>query len=41
LPYATDNYQVDEIAAESARKAWERDASVIVLPGIPFGLEFG
>lgn len=41
LPYATDNYQVDKIAAESAKKAWEMDASVIVLPCIPFGVNTG
>lgn len=41
LPYATDNYQVNRIAAESARKAWEREASVLVLPCIPFGVNTG
>jgi creatinine amidohydrolase len=41
LPYATDNYQVDSIAAESARKAWEAGASVLVLPCIPFGVNTG
>jgi creatinine amidohydrolase len=41
LPYATDNIQVDLIAAESARKAWEKDGKVIVLPCIPFGVNTG
>lgn len=41
LPYATDNYQLDHIAAESARIAWESDANVIVLPTIPFGVNTG
>lgn len=41
LPYATDNYQVDHVAAESARIAWEAGAKVIVLPCIPFGVNTG
>lgn len=41
LPYATDNIQVDHIAAESARKAWEKDASIMVLPTVPFGVNTG
>lgn len=41
LPYATDNYQVDHVAAEAAALAWEREARVIVLPCIPFGVNTG
>ncbi len=41
LPYGTDTIQTDYIAAESARKAWEKDAKVIVLPTIPFGVNTG
>lgn len=41
LPYATDNYESQYVAAESARKAWEKGAKVIVLPGIPFGVNTG
>jgi creatinine amidohydrolase len=41
LPYATDNIQCDHIAAESARKAWEHEAKVGVLPTIPFGVNTG
>lgn len=41
LPYATDNYQVDRIAAESARLAHEEGASVMVLPCVPFGVNTG
>ena len=41
LPYATDNIESDYIAAESARKAWEQGAKVIVLPNIPFGVNTG
>ena len=38
LPYATDTIQCDGIAAEAARRAWERGARVVVLPTVPFGV---
>jgi len=38
LPYATDTIQCDAIAAEAARRAWERGARVVVLPTVPFGV---
>ncbi|UOQ97804.1 creatininase family protein [Hymenobacter sp. 5317J-9] len=41
LPYATDNYQSDYVAAEAARKAWEQGAKVVVLPCVPFGVNTG
>lgn len=41
LPYATDNYQCDYVAAEAARKAWDRGAKVVVVPAIPFGVNTG
>ncbi len=41
LPYATDNIQVEAIAAEAGRIAWEAGAKVAVLPGIPFGVQTG
>ncbi|RTQ44708.1 creatininase family protein [Hymenobacter gummosus] len=41
LPYATDNYQCDYVAAEAARKAWAQGARVTVLPCIPFGVNTG
>ncbi len=41
LPYATDCIQCDYIAAESARRAWETGAKVIVLPTVPFGVNTG
>ena len=41
LPYATDNYQVEYVAAEAARQAWERGAKVVVLPNVPFGVNTG
>lgn len=41
LPYGTDVYEADHIAAESARIAWERGAKVVVVPTIPFGVNSG
>jgi len=41
LPYATDNYQVDYVAAEAAAIAWAAKAPTIVLPCIPFGINTG
>ncbi|HLR31414.1 MAG TPA: creatininase family protein [Fodinibius sp.] len=41
LPYATDVMQCDYVAEESARKTWENDAKVIVLPTVPFGVNTG
>ncbi|MDJ1473120.1 creatininase family protein [Xanthocytophaga flava] len=41
LPYGTDNFQCDYVAAESARIAWEKGAKVVVLPTIPFGVNTG
>ncbi len=38
LPYGTDTIQCDALAAESARRAWERGARVAVLPTVPFGV---
>ena len=41
LPYGTDNYESSWVAAESARRAWEQGAKVIVLPTVPFGVNTG
>ncbi len=41
LPYATDNYQIEAIAAEAGRIAWEKGARVTILPVIPFGVNTG
>lgn len=41
LPYATDVFEADFIAAESAKLAWNKGAKVIVLPTIPFGVNTG
>src|SRR6185436_3344460 len=41
LPYATDTIESTWIAEESARRAWERGARVVVLPTIPFGVQTG
>ena len=41
LPYGTDVIETEAIAAESARRAWERGARVLALPCIPFGVNTG
>lgn len=41
LPYATDNYQVEEIAAEAGKIAWDNGTKAIILPVIPFGVNTG
>jgi len=41
LPYSTDVTQCDHIAAEAARRAWDKGSKVIVLPTIPFGVNTG
>lgn len=41
LPYATDNYQIDAIAAEAGKIAWEAGSKVVILPNIPFGVNTG
>lgn len=41
LPYGTDNYESRFVAIEAARIAFETGARVVVLPGIPFGVNTG
>lgn len=41
LPHGTDTFQCDALAAEAARRAWDRGARVMVLPTIPFGCQTG
>ena len=41
LPYATDNIQAEDLAARAAEQAWKRGAKVVVLPGVPFGVNTG
>ena len=41
LPYGTDIYEADLMAAESARLAWENGSKLVVLPTIPFGVNTG
>lgn len=41
LPYGTDVFEAEMIAAESARLANRQGARVIVLPAIPFGVNTG
>jgi creatinine amidohydrolase len=41
LPYSTDTIECDHVAADSAKRAWETGAKVLVLPTIPFGVQSG
>lgn len=41
MPYGTDNYESSWVAIESARRAWDAGARVVVLPTIPFGVNTG
>jgi creatinine amidohydrolase len=41
LPYTTDNIHTDYVATEAAKIAWEKDAKIIVLPGVPYGVNTG
>ena len=41
MPYGTDNYQVEHVAARAAGKAWAKGARLTVLPVIPFGVNTG
>lgn len=41
LPYATDVFESDTIATESARLAWDAGAMVVVLPTVPYGVNTG
>jgi creatinine amidohydrolase len=38
LPYGTDIFEADAIAAESAKRATDLGARVLVLPTVPFGV---
>lgn len=41
LPYSTDIIETERIASEAAGKAWNNGAKIIVLPGIPYGVNTG
>ena len=41
LPYGTDIVEAEQVAAESARLAWETGIKLTVLPAIPFGVNTG
>lgn len=41
LPYGTDVYEADAIAAASAKIAWEAGARIMVFPTVPFGVNTG
>lgn len=39
LPYGTDSLETARIAADAAKKAWDKGAKVMVLPAIPLGVQ--
>lgn len=41
LPYGTDVFEADAIAAGAGKIAWEAGAKIMVLPTIPFGVNTG
>lgn len=41
LPYGTDTLQAERVAADAARMANQGGARVVVLPGVPFGVNTG
>lgn len=41
LPFATDVYEAESVALESARLAWEKGARPVVLPTVPWGVNTG
>ena len=41
LPYGTDIFEAEEVAAEAGRIAWENGSKIMVLPAIPFGVNTG
>lgn len=41
LPYSTDNYQVEALAAEAGKIAYNKGAKVMILPVVPFGVNTG
>ncbi len=41
LPYGTDVIEATEVGSEACRKAWEKNARVILLPTIPYGVNTG
>jgi creatinine amidohydrolase len=41
LPYGTDIFEADAVAAGAGKIAWEKGAKVMVLPTLPFGVNTG
>ncbi len=41
MPYGTDIFEADAVAAGAGKIAWEMGAKVIILPTIPFGVNTG
>lgn len=41
LPYGTDTFEAEHIAVAAAGIAWTKGAKVMVLPGVPYGVNTG
>lgn len=41
LPYGTDNYQANYVAEKAVEIAWNLGSRIVLLPGIPFGVNTG
>lgn len=41
LPYGTDVFEADAIAAAAGKYAWEAGSKIVVMPTIPFGVNTG
>jgi len=39
LPYGTDSLETARIAADAAKKAWDKGSKIMVLPAIPLGIQ--
>lgn len=39
LPYGTDSLETARIAADAAKKAWDKGSKTMVLPAIPLGIQ--
>jgi creatinine amidohydrolase len=39
LPYGTDSLETARIAADAAKKAWDKGSKIMVLPVIPLGIQ--
>lgn len=41
MPYGTDIFEADAVAAGAGKYAWDKGAKIVILPTIPFGVNTG